>query len=93
MITAAETSAQQPGRAGVTEPAGERFDPNASQCERCGGFLVPHHCLDVEGSSTGELWCWTLRCIQCGEVIDPVILKNRRRSPDYGTDQATVSSS
>lgn len=42
---------------------------STDRCLRCGGFTVA--------------WCDTLvespgrRCIQCGEVIDPVILHNR----------------
>ena len=50
-----------------------------SRCQRCGGFLVPNHCLDLE-SSWGDRWCTTLRCVQCGELIDPLLLRNRRRS-------------
>lgn len=54
-------------------------DADASSCVRCGGFLVSTYCLDLE-SSSGDRWCRTLRCVQCGELLDPVILHNRRHS-------------
>lgn len=65
-----------------------RFDVETLSCARCGGFLVPSHCLDLE-SSWGDRWCQTLRCIQCGELIDSVILRNRLRSVGHvrGADQ------
>jgi hypothetical protein len=31
----------------------------------------------MEGIADGESWGW--RCVNCGEVVDPVILANRRR--------------
>lgn len=47
-------------------------------CQRCGGMLVVDHCLDLL-SSTGQLEVTALRCVQCGDLIDPVILQHRRR--------------
>jgi hypothetical protein len=46
-------------------------------CDRCGGLLVPDFCTDLH-NVTGEFDCSTLRCVQCGDVIDPVIQQNRR---------------
>ena len=47
----------------------------AATCRRCGGLMVLAHYTD----------CWddadnvaVRRCVQCGEVVDPVILYNRR---------------
>lgn len=40
-------------------------------CLKCNGPLVPESVDTEEGSSR------TLRCIMCGEVVDPVILANR----------------
>lgn len=40
-------------------------------CQRCGGILVGEHCIDI-----GDR-CWGMRCIQCGDVIDETILRNR----------------
>ena len=40
-----------------------------ARCLRCGGLMVIEPCFDFPAS----------RCVQCGEVIDTVILRNRRR--------------
>ena len=47
-----------------------------SICTRCGGLMVNDFCLDLL-NSTGELEFAAKRCVQCGEVVDPVILRNR----------------
>ncbi len=52
-------------------------------CPRCGGLLVTDQCLDLQDDS-GQLDFWGRRCVQCGEVIDPVILQNRRRQLPVG---------
>jgi len=53
-----------------------------SICTRCGGLMVSDFCLDLL-NGIGELECAPKRCVQCGEVVDPVILRNRgtRREP------------
>ena len=33
-------------------------------------------CIDLE-SDSGRSTCWVLRCIQCGDIVDEVILQNR----------------
>ncbi|MEC4890957.1 MAG: hypothetical protein RI101_12955 [Nitrospira sp.] len=48
-----------------------------SMCVRCGGFMVSDLCMDLL-NSTGELAFAAKRCVQCGEVVDPVIVRNRR---------------
>jgi len=48
-----------------------------SMCVRCGGFMVRDLCMDLL-NSTGELAFAAKRCVQCGEVVDPVIVRNRR---------------
>ena len=45
-------------------------------CARCGGLMVNDFCMDVL-NSLGESKFAARRCVQCGEVIDPVILQNR----------------
>jgi len=50
--------------------------PFQSSCLRCGGFMVNEVSMDLM-SSTGELDCVTRRCVQCGDIVDPVILRNR----------------
>ncbi len=46
-------------------------------CARCGGLLVSHFCMDLQ-NSVPELDITARRCVQCGDVVDPVILRNRR---------------
>ncbi|MCP9449055.1 MAG: hypothetical protein NNA21_03210 [Nitrospira sp.] len=57
----------------------EGHPANASHqtCTRCGGLLVGHVCMDLLNSDR-ELEFAALRCIQCGDIVDPVILRNRR---------------
>jgi len=45
-------------------------------CQRCGGNLVDEPCMDVGESGSGQTF-WGQRCIQCGDVIDETILRNR----------------
>jgi hypothetical protein len=47
-----------------------------STCTRCGGLMVSDFCMDLL-NSTGELEFPAKRCVQCGEVVDPVIQRNR----------------
>lgn len=53
-----------------------RAAQHASTCTRCGGLMVQDSCLDVLGN-IGESEFTAKRCVQCGEVVDPVILRNR----------------
>ena len=55
---------------------------HGSTCPRCRGLMVQDFCLDALGNM-GESEFAAKRCVQCGEVIDPVILRNRgtRREP------------
>lgn len=48
-----------------------------STCTRCGGLMVSDFCMDLL-NSTGELEFAAKRCVQCGDVVDPVIQHNRR---------------
>jgi hypothetical protein len=57
----------------------ETYDHRPLQCPRCGGFLISVRYSDwardiVE--QTSRAW----KCVLCGDVIDPVIATNRRRS-------------
>ena len=51
--------------------------PQESTCARCGGLMVTEFCMDLL-NSIGETEFAAKRCVQCGEVVDPVILRNRR---------------
>jgi hypothetical protein len=50
----------------------------STHCHRCGGFMVRtwnEDPLEV----TGQTEFVGFRCVQCGNVIDSVILRNRQR--------------
>jgi hypothetical protein len=42
-----------------------------SRCSRCGGMMIYESFFCTDEQFTG------LKCVICGEVIDPVILQNR----------------
>lgn len=46
------------------------------KCPRCDGLMVPARMSDLM-KETGELLCEGWRCVNCGEVVDSVVLKNR----------------
>ena len=54
----------------------ELKESKSETCPRCGGFMVSHWCMNVNYDA-GGMEILTQRCLQCGEVIDPVILENR----------------
>lgn len=44
-----------------------------NRCPRCSGLMVVEWCEDLSDYTAQ-------RCVQCGELIDPVIVQNRRLS-------------
>lgn len=46
------------------------------QCPRCKGTMVQDFFEDMH-DDTGALFFTGWRCVTCGEVLDPVIAKNR----------------
>jgi hypothetical protein len=48
-------------------------------CNRCDGCLANEMCIDLE-SDTGCCTFWVLRCLQCGDIVDEKILRNRALS-------------
>jgi hypothetical protein len=40
------------------------------RCPRCSGLMVAEWCEDLSDYTAQ-------RCVQCGEIVDPVILRNR----------------
>lgn len=74
------------GSAGACFPAFH----SGTTCTRCGGLMVGEYCMDLP-NGTGELEFLAARCVQCGEVVDPVILKNRsiqqQRRPPHSSEQ------
>ena len=61
-----------------------------SACTRCGGLLVNELSIDL-WSCTSELECGARRCVQCGDVIDAVILRNRRIQLVSGSLSSTAT--
>jgi hypothetical protein len=49
-----------------------------SRCSRCGGKMVYESFLGPYEQFSG------LKCVICGEVIDPIILQNRQLMKDGG---------
>lgn len=47
-----------------------------NRCSRCNGHMVHDICIDLD-SDCGYSTCQVLRCIQCGDMVDEVILRNR----------------
>ena len=61
---------------------------NDNHCRRCGGLMVNEHCTDLL-----DINCLmdfpALRCVQCGNLVDAVILLNRLRGPVNVTHRPT----
>jgi len=57
-----------------------------SICFRCGGLMVNEVYIDLV-NTTSELDCTARRCIQCGDIVDAVILRNRSLHQRPGTTQ------
>lgn len=64
-------------------PAGYQLRPETS-CTRCGGLMVREICLDLFNSTT-EAECAARRCVQCGDIIDTTILRNRYKRAESMT--------
>jgi hypothetical protein len=45
-------------------------------CSRCHGLMVKEHFLDFDGT-IGHMWAGGHRCMNCGNVHDPVIEQHR----------------
>jgi hypothetical protein len=52
---------------------------SAATCLRCGGLMVAEPCSDFWDDAKNVA---VRRCVQCGELFDPVILQNRQRLLD-----------
>ena len=49
------------------------------QCLRCNGLMVLERFNDL-WDNTGEIHFEGLRCLVCGEIVDPMILTNRTKT-------------
>lgn len=50
------------------------------KCPRCTGHMVYESFDDIR-DDTGSLSFYGWRCLLCGEILDPIILSNRRNKP------------
>ena len=51
-------------------------------CCRCGGFMYREPVVDLVEN---EMEFMAARCLQCGDVVDPVILMNRSGKQDLSS--------
>ncbi|MDF0676972.1 MAG: hypothetical protein P0120_21955 [Nitrospira sp.] len=61
---------------------------NSISCPRCTGLMVVEQGFEsMLGSSEADVLL--RRCVQCGDIVDPVILQNRRsqRGSELATSQ------
>ena len=63
-----------PKAAGVTPKKSTQ-----QSCRRCSGYMAHEMCTDLESDSGYSIF-WVHRCIQCGDMVDEVILRNRSLS-------------
>ncbi|MDA0739334.1 MAG: hypothetical protein O2999_09205 [Nitrospirae bacterium] len=54
-------------------------EQNSFPCTRCGGLFIRESLFDLY-DQTGQMRRWALRCVQCGDVVDSLILENRTRA-------------
>lgn len=59
------------------------------KCPKCGGLMNFEEFLNV--ASDGMPWSYEgWRCLDCGEIIDPLILLNREASKAPSKERATA---
>ena len=46
------------------------------KCTRCGSLMVADHLLDMQESYV-PMWMQAMRCLACGNIVDPLIHFNR----------------
>ncbi len=46
------------------------------KCTRCCGLMIVDHLLDMQESYL-PMWMRALRCVTCGNIVDPVIQHHR----------------
>jgi hypothetical protein len=62
--------------------------PARGRCHRCGGLMVSEFSIALLNSA-GESGLAVKRCVQCGEVVDAVIQRNRRLQQEPMTVRKT----
>ncbi len=63
-------------------------------CTRCQGCMAKDHFIDLMESAE-SMWLAVWRCLNCGNVFDPVVEKNRPRggeeSPRAGNGSSRLN--
>ncbi len=55
-------------------------------CSRCSGLMIRDDFLDLKGEA-GQGWVVAWRCLICGDVLDRVILANRKTPAEPMVDR------
>lgn len=57
---------------------GESFlnQEGAMKCTRCEGLMVVDNLVDLQESCV-PMWMRGMRCVSCGNIVDPLILRHR----------------
>ena len=50
------------------------------RCTKCSGLMVVDHLLDMKESYL-PMWMQALRCLTCGNIVDPLIHFHRTTQP------------
>lgn len=58
-------------------------------CPHCNGWMIEDEYLDIE-DLIGQCRLVAWRCLICGKVLGPVILKHRRSTPQPMVDRARL---
>ena len=59
------------------------------ECTRCDGLMIADNLIDIQESSV-PMWMKGWRCVSCGNIVDPLILRHRiskRREPRGYSEQ------
>ena len=59
-------------------------------CFRCHGFMTKETCMDLE-DERGIITIPVLHCLNCGEVVDSLILEHRKNVPAPMMGRARVA--
>jgi hypothetical protein len=46
------------------------------RCAKCEGLMVTDHLIDIRESAI-PMWMVGWRCVACGDIVDPLILRHR----------------
>lgn len=64
------------------ELTGRESQGDSICCSRCRGLMIVEQPFDsIVGAAPADFL--VRRCVQCGEVVDPVILQNRRSQHEH----------